>query len=91
MEACLSIVLHQFTAWAGYDDGCNYQGQKYHVQRIQKGAKDDIDEIHRRREERRRKLQRQQEEMAVMEREEGGMAGFLLLGPIGTDKNDGDY
>ena len=97
MESCLSIVLHQFTAWAGYDNknknnNNNYQGQKYHVQRVQKGAKDDLDEIQKRNEERRKKIQRKQEELEEMEKEDGGLTGYLP-GFIGgnDDKNNGDY
>jgi chromosome segregation ATPase len=92
MEACLSIVLHQFTAWGGYNKNNNYQGQKYHVQRILKGAKDDLDEIRKRKEERQKKIQRKQEELEEMEKEDGGLTGFLprFMGEK-NDKNDGDY
>ncbi|KAG7340271.1 serine hydrolase [Nitzschia inconspicua] len=38
LEACLSIVLFEFTSWANTNEHNNYQGQKYHVTRIQKGS-----------------------------------------------------
>jgi tRNA G18 (ribose-2'-O)-methylase SpoU len=37
VESCLSILLHQFKAWAGYQDGALYMGQKYNVVRATKG------------------------------------------------------
>ena len=40
MESCLSIVLHHFMAYAGYEDGSDtttFTGQKYNVTRINKG------------------------------------------------------
>lgn len=54
VEACVSIVLHEFAMWAGYDKASStYQGQKYHVQRKIKGRDtlannndDDTDDNH---------------------------------------------
>jgi hypothetical protein len=38
MEACLSIVLYEFTSWARYKER-DYQGQKYYVENVQKGSR----------------------------------------------------
>jgi hypothetical protein len=94
MEACLSIVLHEFTAWAGCNDH-NYRGQKYHVDKINKG---DTNETVRRKkqEERQQRMQEQHEEMFNLETQAGSSAPMTysqsLRGLFHQSHNDnGDY
>jgi tRNA G18 (ribose-2'-O)-methylase SpoU len=75
-EACVSIILHEFSAWAGFHAE-NYQGQKYKVIRITKGAPDNQDA---KRNERKRKM----EERLQEGQEDRG--NFFQ-----TDDDDGDY
>jgi tRNA G18 (ribose-2'-O)-methylase SpoU len=81
-EASLSILLHEFTAWAGYNKLCkNYQGQKYHVQHINKGSGENAVNKH---EERLQKREAIAQELTDMEN--CGLGNIL-----GDDQADGDY
>lgn len=77
-EACVSIILHEFSAWAKFDDS-NYQGQKYSVNRIVKGSKENQTE---KQNERKRKMEERLQETPPED-----MANFF--NPDGND--GGDY
>lgn len=78
IEAGVSIVLHEFAGWAGYNDDNNYKGQKYHVQKKEKGS--DSNDRH---EQRKRRREEQEEESQDME--VGGTASLFDNG------DNGDY
>jgi tRNA G18 (ribose-2'-O)-methylase SpoU len=50
MEACLSIILHEFTSWAKYNE-FDYHGQKYNVEKVQRGG-ENVHIVERKRQER---------------------------------------
>lgn len=76
-EACVSIILHEFSAWAGFHAE-NYQGQKYKVLRILKGEPNNQSA---KRGERKRKMEERLQE------EQEATIGILF----GTEDDDGDY
>lgn len=57
-ESCVSIIFHEFSAWAKFDDS-NYQGQKYEVTKIVKG---DTENRTNKRDERKRKYEERLQE-----------------------------
>ena len=57
-ESCVSIIFHEFSAWAKFDDS-NYQGQKYEVTKIVKG---DTENRSDKRDERKRKYEERLQE-----------------------------
>ena len=66
IEASLSIILHEFTAWAGYNKasyGKNH-GQKYDVQRISKGSTT-AEAAEKKREERRQRREAKEKEAST--------------------------
>ena len=81
VEAGLSIVLHEFALWAGYNKRSSaYQGQKYQVERKIKGS-----EINDKQSERKRRRDEQQEESQEMGG--GGMTDIFSK----HQADDGDY
>ena len=83
-EACLSIVLYEFTAWAGFDDQ-NYKGQKYHVKQVRKGTEGDPQLLEKKRLEREQKKQAQRAESDAFDDTKHSI--FQDESPI----HDGDY
>jgi tRNA G18 (ribose-2'-O)-methylase SpoU len=85
VEAGLSIVLHEFSAWAGYNynnkTAINYEGQKYSVQRKSKGSGPDN-----RQDDKHEERKQRQEELETLAQETEGCLGSLLM-----DDNSGDY
>eukprot|EP00980_Cylindrotheca_fusiformis_P030261 scaffold24613_cov176-Cylindrotheca_fusiformis.AAC.5 len=78
LESCVSIVLHEFSAWAGFHSE-HYQGQKYKVLRIVKGAPQNRDA---KRNERKRKMEERSQEAAS----EGALGNLFR-----PEDDDGDY
>lgn len=75
-EACVSMVLHEFAAWAGFHSEI-YKGQKYKVLKVIKGAPDNQEA---KRNERKRKMEELQQE------EEDNAKNLF-----GASGDDGDY
>jgi tRNA G18 (ribose-2'-O)-methylase SpoU len=85
IEACLSIVLYEFTTWAGLDDQ-SYKGQKYHVKRIQKGSHGDAELLEKKRLERQQKMDTRQAEADDLM-----VAATSSIFAQGPARHDGDY
>jgi tRNA G18 (ribose-2'-O)-methylase SpoU len=83
VEACLSILLHQFKAWAGYQDGALYMGQKYKVVRATKG----LGEPNREEKNKQRRIEQEAEADTIIEIADSGS----LFGHNNNNSNDGDY
>lgn len=78
MEACVSIVLHEFAECFDYHNSNVYQGQKYRVEQIYKGGgSSDSAVALEKQEERQRQRQEMHDETARLE-EEGLGSPFLI-------------
>jgi hypothetical protein len=82
-ETCMSIALHQFSAWAEYQDG-HYVGQKYEVERITKG-----DLSNREIESQQRFLEKQQHALEADSTMNDACLGNLM--GLDDEEPDGDY
>jgi len=79
LSACLSIVLHHHSEWAGYDER-TFNGHKFDLQNVQRS---DMENRAERRNQRKEEMKRQQEEI-----ESGDCA---LVSQLFDDGNGGDY
>lgn len=82
LPACMSIVLHHYTEWAGYDER-NFKGHKFELQCVKQG---DLDQREERRNQRNEEKRKQAEEM------ESGESHALATQLFNScDDDGGDY
>jgi tRNA G18 (ribose-2'-O)-methylase SpoU len=88
VEASVSIVLHEYSAWAGYhnhDRGdTEYQGQKYKVEQISRGSQNSTPGD---KQEQRKQRQQDLQELSETAMDDGCLGNLLM----GEDGNGGDY